>query len=220
MLQEKSCFSGSRIDYRISCTSSEGRLCNIFENLRLWNEFFWPLGFELRELSPGQVSLVAVRGWNIFSVEEQRSDAATLLQHLLVHHRCVASVDLNVTILKGHDQLIREALDRSRSLRKLKLCLYGLAENASLSFVVTLPKLNQLQELELRDVPFDRATLLGLAKFLSSTRSLTMLNMSHQIIKCPRTRSSSFKDSSGTRQSRRCRSTRVYRAQTRCSRII
>ncbi|KAH7943545.1 hypothetical protein HPB52_009201 [Rhipicephalus sanguineus] len=180
---EKSCFSGSKIEYRIPCTSTEGLLCVIFKDLRLWNEFFWPLGFELREFSPGQLSLAAVSGWNSCLKEKQRSDAATLLQHLLTHHRCIVSADLNVTILKGHDQLIRGALHRSPSLRKLKLNLLDLAANASLSFVATLPKLNELRELELRHVPFDRPTLQNFSKFLANTRSLTTLNMTYQDIK-------------------------------------
>ncbi|KAH7943537.1 hypothetical protein HPB52_009193 [Rhipicephalus sanguineus] len=51
----KSPFSGSRLNYRAPCTSSEGRLCDVFKELPLWNEYFWPVGFQLRELSPGQL---------------------------------------------------------------------------------------------------------------------------------------------------------------------
>ncbi|KAH7932557.1 hypothetical protein HPB51_029228 [Rhipicephalus microplus] len=182
MSLEHSWFSGSKLDYRTPCTSAEGRLCNIFENLRLWNEFFWMVGLQLRELSPGQLSIVRFGGRTYNRVEEQLSDAAKLLQHLLAHHRCIASVELDDIILKGHDQPIREALHRSPSLRKLELWSQYLATSASRSFVATLPKLNQLQVLKIFDMPFDSVIIRDFSKFLSSTRSLTTLNMIYQIL--------------------------------------
>ncbi|KAL1485207.1 hypothetical protein MTO96_032103 [Rhipicephalus appendiculatus] len=94
MALERSHFSGSRLNYMTPCTSREGHLCNIFGDLPVWNEFFWPIGFQLKELDPGKLSLVKLRDVNYPSVKKQQKDAATLLQHLLTHHHCVCSVDL------------------------------------------------------------------------------------------------------------------------------
>ncbi|KAL1484473.1 hypothetical protein MTO96_032568 [Rhipicephalus appendiculatus] len=67
-----------------------------------------------------------------------------------------------------------------RGLRKLKVCLYEFVAKAPLSFVPAFAQLNQLQELELRRVRFDRATLRDLSEFLTSTRSLTTLDVTYQ----------------------------------------
>ncbi|KAL1484463.1 hypothetical protein MTO96_032558 [Rhipicephalus appendiculatus] len=91
----KSYFSGSRLNYRAPCTSSEGRLCNIFKELHLWNEFFWPVGVQLRELSPGQLSLVELLDGSYSLVKKQRERSTVILIHLLTHHRCVVSLDLS-----------------------------------------------------------------------------------------------------------------------------
>ncbi|XP_050032497.1 uncharacterized protein [Dermacentor andersoni] len=176
----KSFFSGASINYRTRCTSSEGRLCDIFGDLSLWNEFFWQVGLELRELSPGQLSLVEMHGAHVpLEMPEQKHEAATLLHRLLTLHRCVVSVDLNGYIFKGHHQLICDALRKSPSLRKLKLCLLTMNTYASQSFAGALPHLHNLRELECRQVHFDRTFLDGLSEFLAGTESLTTLTMSH-----------------------------------------
>ncbi|KAH7943277.1 hypothetical protein HPB52_006711 [Rhipicephalus sanguineus] len=176
MALEKSHFSGSRLNYRTPCTSSEGRLCNIFEQLPQWNEFFWPVGFELRELSPGQLSLVGVHRWLYRLVEKQVKDAATLLHHLLTHHRCVDSLDLDANIFKDHERIC-DALRRTHGLRKLKLRLSICERNAAHVFAPVFPHLNQLHDLELNGAPFDRTSMEDLSEFLASTRSLRTLNI-------------------------------------------
>ncbi|KAH7943681.1 uncharacterized protein LOC119400047 [Rhipicephalus sanguineus] len=176
----KSFFSGSSINYRTRCTSGEGRLCDIFRDLNLWNEFFWQVGLELRELTPGQLFLVEMHGAYVpLEMPEQKHEAATLLHRLLTLHRCIVSVDLNGYIFKGHHQLICDALRKSPSIRKLKLCLLTMNTYASQSFAAALPHLNHLRELECRQVHFDRTFLDGLSEFLANTESLTTLTMSH-----------------------------------------
>ncbi|KAH7943018.1 hypothetical protein HPB52_004001 [Rhipicephalus sanguineus] len=183
MVFQKSHFSGSVINYRAPCTSSEGRLCDVFGDLSVWNEYFWRVGLQLRELSPGQLSLVGMRHVDVDRNILEQCEAATLLCHLLSHHHCIVSVQLNVDVFKGHHQIICDALCRSPSLRKLKLCRLYMTTNASQSFVAALPHLNQLQKLEFTHVLFDRTCLEGLSKFLASTRSLTTFTMTDQHIK-------------------------------------
>ncbi|KAL1473138.1 hypothetical protein MTO96_022517 [Rhipicephalus appendiculatus] len=185
----KSDFSGSRLNYQAPCTSSEGRLCDIFKELPLWNEFFWSVGLQVRELYPGQLSLVELYDDDDYdSVEEKEGTlAATFLIHLLKHHRCVDSVDLHGCIFfahptQGKEKLICDALRESPSLRKLKLRLEPFSTTLSLSLVEMLPHLIQLRDLELCYVAYDRTCLEALSEFLASTRSLTTLTMTKGLV--------------------------------------
>lgn len=176
----KSYFTGASLDYRARCTSGDGQMCNVFNDLSLWNEFFWQVGLELRELSPAKLSLVEMHGAYVPLEEpEHKHRAATLLHRLLTLHKCIVSVDLNGYIFKGHHRLICDALRKSPSLRRLKLCLLTMDTNASQSFAGALPYLGRLQELECRQVHFDRTFLDALSNFLAATKSLTSLIMSH-----------------------------------------
>ncbi|KAH7943631.1 hypothetical protein HPB52_009635 [Rhipicephalus sanguineus] len=182
MLFLKSHSSGSLMNYRTLCTSSEDRLCSVFADLPLWNEIFWQVGLELRELSPGQLSLVERRCADVstfLSYTVEKSEAATLLCHLLSHHHCFVSVHLNHYVFRHHHKLICDALLKSPGLTKLTFC--GKLTNASQSFAAALPHLKHLQELQLSYVPFNRTSLEGLSELLASTRSLTTLTMSDQI---------------------------------------
>ncbi|KAL1468737.1 hypothetical protein MTO96_025226 [Rhipicephalus appendiculatus] len=177
-------FSGSSINYQTPCTSSKGRLCNIFRELSLWNQFFWPVGFELRELYPGQLSLVHVSSAYVRgNMVKKWNDAATLLLRLLTHHRCVVSVDLSEHVFKDdYCHLIWDALRESPSLTKLALCAGLSGIKASQKFAAVLPHLHRIRELEFRHVHLDRISVEYLSKFLASTRSLTTLTMNPQFI--------------------------------------
>lgn len=176
----KSYFSGASINYRSRCTGSDERLCDVFKDLPVWNEFFWQVGLELRELAPAKLSLVEVHcAFVPLDMPEQKHQAATLLHRLLTLHRCVVSVDLTGYIFKGHHQLICDALRRSPSLKRLKLCLLTMNTQASQSFANAIPYLESLEELECRQVHFDRTFLDALSDFLANTSSLTKLTMSH-----------------------------------------
>ncbi|KAH7956048.1 hypothetical protein HPB52_005784 [Rhipicephalus sanguineus] len=174
---ETSCFSGSSINYRTPCTSSEGRLCDVFRELTIWNEFFWQVGLELRELSPGQLSLVRMEGARVASEIRCKREAAMLLHRLLAYHRCLVSVDLNCYIVADHHQLICDELPRSASLTKLQVFVLDRDMCALQSVAAALPLFNHLQELECRLWNFERTFCEGLSKLLVSTASLTTLKL-------------------------------------------
>ncbi|XP_075724158.1 uncharacterized protein LOC142766818 [Rhipicephalus microplus] len=179
--KKKSGLCGSRPNYRTPCTSSEDRLCNIFTDLPVWNEFFWPVGFELRELSPGKLSFVHVPDARVpLEIRTEEKEAAKLLQRLLAHHRCVVSVDLDCELFKHHQQMICGELRRCESLEKLALRVPCYFTEKSLKFVAKLPQFDRLRELELSRVRFDRRSVVGLSKLLASTQSLTTLNITEQ----------------------------------------
>ncbi|KAL3238814.1 hypothetical protein MRX96_021844 [Rhipicephalus microplus] len=184
MTLEKSFFSGSTLDYRAPCTSREGRLCHIFGDLHVWNEFFWRANLELRELSPGELSLVDSYGTRIRyhpgarPLQAHRQAAASLLCHLLTLHHCIVSVNLTNYILETNHEVICDVLYKSTSLKKLKLEPWPFRTSSSRSFTAALPKMNQLQGFDCCDVPLDHATPESLSKFLASTQTLTTLYMS------------------------------------------
>ncbi|KAL1443485.1 hypothetical protein MTO96_007398 [Rhipicephalus appendiculatus] len=182
MAFERTPFSGSVINYETPCTSSEGRLCNIFGDISLWNEHFWQVGLQLKEFFPGQLSLVEIRHADVHPKLFEAEEASMLLCRLLSHRGCVVSVHLNDHVFSDQHELICEALEDSPYLRKLKLCRLDLTTDASQSLIEVLPHLEQLKELELSHVTFDRALPECLSELLTTTRSLTTLIMTDQRI--------------------------------------
>ncbi|KAL1483060.1 hypothetical protein MTO96_002130 [Rhipicephalus appendiculatus] len=184
----KSCISGSIINYRAPCTSGEGRLCEIFGDLPLWNEYFGMVDLELRELSAGELSLVETRSPRMLSglrahvvAPEPRHAAATLLHQLLTQHRCLVSVELNEHTLNDCFELtslIRDALRKSTSLRKLELCLPIRRPSVSLGFGGHEWPRHFRTHYEDPYVHLDHSIFRGLADFLVITRSLTTLDIS------------------------------------------
>ncbi|KAH7949637.1 hypothetical protein HPB49_013138 [Dermacentor silvarum] len=96
-------FSGKLIDYRMPCTASEDRTCQIVSNLTVWNEFLCPLQLELRELSETgrQLSLVEINRWYRGHREGRLRQAATVLYWLLSIHHCVARIQIGQIIASG-----------------------------------------------------------------------------------------------------------------------
>ncbi|KAH7943771.1 hypothetical protein HPB52_011413 [Rhipicephalus sanguineus] len=175
---EKSFFSGSSINFRTPCTSSECRPCDIFRDITIWNEFFWQVGLELRELYPGKLSLVKMDGpCGPLDARRCKHEAATLLHRLLTYHHCFVSLVLNHWIFVDHHQLICDALPKSPSLRKLEVHLFTINERAFQSFTAVLPFLNHLQELNCQMMDLERGFCEGVSELLVSTTSLTTLKL-------------------------------------------
>ncbi|KAH7943678.1 hypothetical protein HPB52_009883 [Rhipicephalus sanguineus] len=165
-------FSDSSLNYRAPCTSRKGRLCNIFRDLRIWNEFFWQVCLELCELSPEKLSLIQIRGAPIASeVPKRKHEAATLLRHLLTYHRCLVSVDLNGCMFTEHHQIC-DALTESPSLRELKVCLPSKNTCVLQSANAALPLQKHLPEPEWRFTSLEQTFCEGISEFLRSAVSL------------------------------------------------
>ncbi|KAL1460402.1 hypothetical protein MTO96_043308 [Rhipicephalus appendiculatus] len=164
----------SGVNYRTRCTSSEGRICDIFKDLPIWNRFFWQVSLEMKEHLPGQLSLVEIE-FRGLAKPEKRLEAATHLQHLLTLHRCVVSCELDCFSFDNDHQSLCDALRKSPGLRNLKLCILPIAMDVQRDMIVTLSQLKHLRELEFGKVYLNRAVLQDLSDFLKSTQSLTML---------------------------------------------
>ncbi|KAH8030613.1 hypothetical protein HPB51_010547 [Rhipicephalus microplus] len=180
---EQSSSSGGGINYRAPCTSAEGRPCDIFKNLRFWNVFFWPVGHKLREVHPGQLSLVETSRADMSTLDwlNHQGKAATLLQHLLRYHRCLVTVQLGHWLLMAHHQPICDALVKSPSLRKLRLRLWNVDPRVLRSFAVVLPHLKNLEELECLNY-LEKTFCEGLSEFLVNARSLTTFTLKRPVL--------------------------------------
>ncbi|KAL3194402.1 hypothetical protein MRX96_046094 [Rhipicephalus microplus] len=151
MAMARTPISGSSIDYGATCTSSKGSLCHIFRNLSHWNELFWYVQLELKELSPGELSLVdACRRFmkcHLDCAPEHVRDAVAVLGNLLTRHHCLVSVNLANHMFDGHREIVCDALRKSaNNLRKLELNVETKNGQPTPSFLETLPHLKQLQE--------------------------------------------------------------------------
>ncbi|KAH7964296.1 hypothetical protein HPB51_027465 [Rhipicephalus microplus] len=182
MAMARTPISGSSIDYGATCTSSKGSLCHIFRNLSHWNELFWYVQLELKELSPGELTLVdACRRsmkCHLNYAPEHVRDAVAVLGNLLTRHHCLVSVNLANHMFDGHRDIVCDALRKSaNNLRKLELNVEIENGQPTPSFLETLPHLKQLQEVKLVGKPFEKTSIRGLPEFLVSTRSLTTLTM-------------------------------------------
>ncbi|KAL1443483.1 hypothetical protein MTO96_007396 [Rhipicephalus appendiculatus] len=180
MALAKNCFYGSGINYPPPCTSSEGRLCDIFRDLPLWNKYFWRVGIELSEDSPGELSLVEAYDASVCkATADHCREAATLVYHLLTQHRCVTSVDVCMNKFLHHSQLVCDALRESLHLRKLSLsvCEQFTHIDPSRNYASVLLHLTCLRELECGPIFYGDGFIEDLSEFLASTQSLTTLNM-------------------------------------------
>ncbi|KAH8036514.1 hypothetical protein HPB51_000779 [Rhipicephalus microplus] len=185
----KSPVTGSRIKL-IPCTGGEGRLCRIFNEVSLFNEYFWQVQLELKELSPGCLSLVqrndayVERYANDRATSGQMQAITTLLQHLLTRHQCFTSVAIYLSVFRDHHQLICDALVKNRSLEKLKFYAWRTTRQSLRTIATSLLHLDHLQELELQDMSPNRNFIDSLSEFLASTRSLKALTVTRQYFEC------------------------------------
>ncbi|KAL1470888.1 hypothetical protein MTO96_040218 [Rhipicephalus appendiculatus] len=113
-------------------------------------------------------------------MSEATHASAKLLHHLLTNHHCVNSVAIVTSILCDHQQLICDALSKSLSLRKLKLCALRTAAQWPRNIATALLHLEHLRDLELHNVLFERTFIECLSEFLTNTRLLTTLTVTHQ----------------------------------------
>ncbi|KAH8037088.1 hypothetical protein HPB51_008512 [Rhipicephalus microplus] len=176
----------SGINYRAPCTSAEDHPCEIFKNLRFWNTFFWPVGLNLREVHPGQLSLVEISREDMFTLvgQQHQRKATTLLNHLFRYHRCLVTVHLGDHLLIAHHQRLCDALVQSPSLRKLRLRIWSIDPRVLQSFAVALPRLKNLEELECL-IYLEENFCEVLSEFLVNAGSLTTFTLWSHLLDAP-----------------------------------
>ncbi|CAN7985737.1 unnamed protein product [Ixodes pacificus] len=150
MRYTKSIVSGKKIDHDLPCTGGDDKLCHIFDNLTVWNEFLWILDAQLQEVKPGVLGVVCLRGyyWAPVYSNLPRRHACMLLHWLLMVHPCVKVLELRETFLDQYPALFCDALRMSSGLRRLKLSKYYVDRNVIMDVVDAIGSMKHLEELE------------------------------------------------------------------------
>uniref|UniRef100_A0A023G977 Nlr family card domain protein n=1 Tax=Amblyomma triste TaxID=251400 RepID=A0A023G977_AMBTT len=182
-----SVFSYHGITFPITCTSGFGRdegsqqVCQIFEELPLWNELLWFIKVELKEIDPGLISIVrlphAIVSPDNF-LEAER--AAIFLHWLLAQHLCITSVEVDCCLLQNHHQLFCDALQLSTSLRVLRLSKLELDVRPTAHLVSAICGTCHLEELECDQLNLsgvEESLLASFSDFIRNSASLKMLKL-------------------------------------------
>ncbi|KAH7980658.1 hypothetical protein HPB49_018020 [Dermacentor silvarum] len=101
----------------------------LLAELPIWNEFL-SVNFELREVSPGQVALMCLRG-HLVSVTSnmQRTHSFELVHWLLMEYCCIKFVELCGPNTFQNDFLFLDGFWLSCNLEHVKLCSYLLDDS-------------------------------------------------------------------------------------------
>lgn len=150
-LDTLSIVSQRRANCDLQCTASDSFTCQIVNNLTVWNEFLWIVNAELKEISPGKLALLSLKGDVMlpFVLTQRRRYVCYLIYVLLKEHRCIEAVELNHTVIPDEPSLFCDALRASRGLRHLKLRNYRLCEDISSMLMKAVGSVAALETLEL-----------------------------------------------------------------------
>lgn len=177
-------FSGKLIDYRMPCTATEDRTCQIVANLTVWNEFLCPLQLELQELpeTGRQLGLVVVHNTCLPQPKRRLDQAATVLYWLLCSHHCVARINItHVITYRGMAELcipvLCKTLDGNPSLKSVILRSDLPVEFECKDIKRVLKVISSLKCLEEVEFPHCSAWCLHtVSDILRNTTTLTLLN--------------------------------------------
>nr|XP_054919997.1 uncharacterized protein LOC129381291 [Dermacentor andersoni]XP_054919998.1 uncharacterized protein LOC129381291 [Dermacentor andersoni] len=146
-------FTARRLVYNFGCLQASGSsadgVCHVVAQMSIWNEALVFINMELREGPPGQLSLLCIHGIYGSSGMEARERHATILFHrLLTCHRCVSSVELDDNVIPNFSvyfPLYCDALQRSVSVRDLKVSAWGCSRDAARSLVNSIICMRDLE---------------------------------------------------------------------------
>ncbi|CAN7985038.1 unnamed protein product [Ixodes hexagonus] len=174
MRYTKSVLSGKKINHDLPCTGGNGKLCQILDDLTVWNEFLWILDAQLQELSPGVLGVVVLRGYYAAPVYSNPPirHAAMLLHWLLMEHPCVKVLELRERFLEKYPMLFCDALRESSGLTRLKLSKYCPDDSVCLDVVNAIGSMKHLEELELVRFGMPKEAIARLAAVLGQMPSL------------------------------------------------
>lgn len=171
--------TGMPIGYRLPCTASINRTCQIVHHLPIWNEFLCKLHLELQELPSGQLSLSSLYYKNHFfkSTHDEQHWGVTLLHWLLKMHSCVVVVNLECSACGTHKDIVNNALKNNSFIKSLTIFSWSVYSNKDLC--MALPTLYHLEEFECAGVPCSNAELsASMSLLLRRLMSLRCLKIS------------------------------------------
>lgn len=152
-------FYHHKITFPLICTAGNSKpgfeTCQIFQELPRWNELLWFVKLELRETSPGQLTVAPLPHAKVPQKNSQEVQRAVVCLHwLLSQHRCVVSVEPNRRVLDSYPELFWDALKQSASVRTLRLRDYEFDADTASRFFSAFSGIARFEHIELDDVEF------------------------------------------------------------------
>ncbi|KAH7978746.1 hypothetical protein HPB49_006600 [Dermacentor silvarum] len=179
-------FTARSMDHTMGCTQGSGPsadgVCHVVAQLSTWNEVFVIINMELCEAPPGKLSLVCLREMSGFCGLAARERHATILLHwLLTVHRCVTSIELDDSVIPNFStyfSLYSDALQRSLSIRDLKVSAWSCSRDASRSLVNSIVCKRRLEALRCEALDL---SVPDFREYLESSVTLKELSVAYTI---------------------------------------
>lgn len=156
-------------------------MCQIFEELPLWNELLWFIKVELREMIPGLLHVVRLPHAIVPPEACKEVERAAILLHwLLTRHWCINSVEVDSCLLQGHHQLFCDAVQQNTSLRQLRLSKHELNVRQTAKLVNAICGMCHLEELECDQLNLsgvEESLLACFSDFIRNSTSLKVLKV-------------------------------------------
>ncbi|KAH9384338.1 hypothetical protein HPB48_026340 [Haemaphysalis longicornis] len=180
------CIIGEALDFRLPCTATENAACQIVGHLSAWNEFFFLVSLQLREMpgTNGKLSLQFMHKPGQTKCSPRNLRLVSLLMcELLKTHRCVAHIDLEAALFSPYRGLLSDCLRECPSIRSLRLAICCDKPVPVEDFATAAFSLPHLQELECTGKSQNWLTCVArLPALLRTTTSLTALRVSSECL--------------------------------------
>ncbi|XP_065295708.1 uncharacterized protein [Dermacentor albipictus] len=189
------------------CKTSRDRVCPMLMEVNRLNPSLWPVGLDLTEAFPGQLSLArlytaippndmrylepraaredAAEGGQRGATQAEQRRALSIVSHILKHHRCAIGADIAGFEFSDHQaKLLSNALVQPKpSLRQVTLT--SAHPNARLvqGFAAAVQSMNCLEDLAWTYDTLDAAAANSLSAFFARTSTLTTLELTELHLK-------------------------------------
>ncbi|KAH9367310.1 hypothetical protein HPB48_021444 [Haemaphysalis longicornis] len=178
-------FQNHKITFPLNCTAGDStpgyETCQIFQELPRWNEVLYFVKLELKETSPGNLTVSPLSGTSFPAKSQEVQRAVVCLHWLLSQHRCVVSVRPHQLVLNNYPELFWDAIKRSLSVRTLRLHYHKFDAETTSRFFYAVSRITRLETLELNQIEFsvDVKTKPWLTHSLTSVTSLKTLSLTN-----------------------------------------
>lgn len=173
-------FSGEVIDYKLECTATEKRACQIVYQLCTWNELLAAAEVEVRETPGTHVGLTVASIWTTHVTDhgpEVLHRAFTLLYFLVKNHHCVRAVDLTIQRLQPYHALLCEALLGNDHIESVRLGDFTPDSLGYCKFFPILQSLKNLKSFECPCLDLPEPCVYALTSLLRTTKVLESLHI-------------------------------------------
>ncbi|KAK8785177.1 hypothetical protein V5799_008460 [Amblyomma americanum] len=134
-------FTGKALNHRLPCTATRRQTCHIVDQLDVWNEFLFDLGYQLREVrgTAGQLSISRFKAKQC----PHRFQIA-LLHWLIATHSCICAFDYFCPPHKKDEADLCETLRRNTSIKIVTVPIWAMMTELHCTTVSNLRNLEEL----------------------------------------------------------------------------